>query len=346
MSKRRYEKRVAGLKASLMLAIVWLAFAITPATPARAANEQTSLAIPAYVVLFLAEYVAEDQHLWEQQGLDVKVQFIAGVGAINAVIAGSTDFSMSSGGSLTRAASHGQNLLAIANMGNQNGQYIVLRKDVADAAHFNPNAPLSERAKILKGRTIGIDAVQSVVHAVVRVIAKAGGVDPESVIVAPMQPADTLSAFARKAIDGFSAGPPWPQQVVTDGTAVIVSDGAKGEPMEFSPIGSVMVLTRPQFCIEHRSICVKMGHAMKLAADFIHEHPQELLAILKKRYDKVDDAVLKASYEAVREMTPQPPAPEAVQLANAENMNVAAGFMKAEEKLKSYDALFTADFAR
>ena len=325
--------RRTGPTAFALIAGVCAALA---ASPARAATEHTSLAIPAYVVLFLAEYVAEDQHLYEQQDLDVKVQFIAG----------STDFSMSSGGSLTRAAAHGQNLLAIANMGNQNGQYIVLRKDVADAAHFDPKAPLAERAKILKGRTIGIDAVSSVVHAVVRVVAKAGGIDPESVTVAPMQPADTISAFARKAIDGFSGGPPWPQQVLTDGSAVVVSDGAVGEPTEFSPIGSVMVLTRPQFCAQKRSICVKMGHAMKLAADFIHEHPQESLAILKKRYQNVSDAVLKASYEAVVAMTPQPPAPEAKQLANAENMNVAAGFMKPEEKLKSYDALFTAEFAK
>lgn len=314
--------------------------------PARAANEQTSLAIPAYVVLFLAEYVAEDQHLFEQQGLDVKVQFIAGVGAMNAVIAGASDFSMSSGGSLTRAASHGQRLLAIANMGNQNGQYIVIRKDIADAAHFDPNAPLAERAKILKGRIIGIDAVQSVVHSIVRVVAVDGGIDPESITVAPMQPADTLSAFARHAIDGFAGGPPWVQQVTTDGTGVIVADGAKGEPKEFSPIGSVMVITRPQFCKDHRSICVKMGHAMKLAADFIHEHPQESLAILKKRYPAVHDAVLKASYDAVVEMTPQPPVPDAKQLANAEGMNVAAGFMKPEEKLKSYDDLFSTEFAK
>ena len=342
MSKRLWEM----LKDKSLIAIAALAAATAAASPARAASEQTSLAIPAYVVLFLAEYIAEDQHLWEQQELDVKVQFIAGVGAMNAVIAGSTDFSMSSGGSLTRAASHGQNLLAIANMGNQNGQYIVLRKDIADTVHFDPKAPLAERAKLLKGRTIGIDAVQSVVHSIVRVVAKAGGIDPESVIVAPMQPADTLSAFSRHAIDGFSAGPPWPQQVVTDGSAVIISDGAKGEPKEFSPIGSVMVVTRPQFCVEHRSICVKMGHAMKLAADFIHDHPQESLAILQKRYDKVDSAVLKASYEAVREMTPQPPVPEAAQMANAEGMNIAAGFMKPEDKLKSYDALFSAEFAR
>jgi sulfonate transport system substrate-binding protein len=320
--------------------------ALAAAAPARAAAEHTSLAIPAYVVLFLAEYVAEDQHLYEQQGLDVKVQFIAGVGAMNAVIAGSTDFSMSSGGSLTRAAAHGQSLLAIANMGNQNGQYIVLRKDEAEAAHFDPNAPLAERAKILKGKTIGIDAMQSVVHSIVRVVARAGGLDPDSVTVTPMQPADTLSAFARHAIDGFTAGPPWPQQVVTNGTAVVVSDGAKGEPKEFSPIGSVMVVTRPQFCADHRSVCVKMGHVMKLAADFIHEHPKESVAILEKRYPKVEAKVLEASYEAVREMTPQPPVPDAQQLANAENMNIAAGFMNPAQRLKSYAPLFSDQFAR
>jgi NitT/TauT family transport system substrate-binding protein len=320
--------------------------ALAAASPARAAVEHTSLAIPAYVVLFLAEYVAEDQHLYEQQGLDVKVQFIAGVGAMNAVIAGSTDFSMSSGGSLTRAAAHGQSLLAIANMGNQNGQYIVLRKDEAEAAHFDPNAPLAERAKILKGKTIGIDAMQSVVHSVVRVVARAGGLDPDSVTVTPMQPADTLSAFARHAIDGFAGGPPWAQQVLTNGSAVVVSDGAKGEPKEFSPIGSVMVVTRPQFCADHRSVCVKMGHVMKLAADFIHDHPKESLAILTKRYPKVEEKVLEASYDAVREMTPQPPVPDAKQLANAENMNIAAGFMNPAQRLKSYAPLFSADYAR
>ena len=329
-----------------LLAAVGVVALIAPSAPARAEVEHTSLAVPATVVLFLAEYVAEDQHLWEQQQLDVKVQFIAGVGSMNAVIAGSTDFSMSSGGSLTRAALHGQPLLAIANMGDHNGQDLVIRKDVADAGHFDPKAPLSERAKILKGKTIGIDGMQSVVHSLVRVVAKEGGIDPDSVTVSPMQPADTLAAFARHAIDGFAGGPPWTQQVVTDGTAVVVASGVAGEPKEYDPIGSVMVITRPDFCKTHESICVKMGHSMKLAADFIHTHPDECIAILKKRFPGVADPVLKASYEAVRDMTPQPPAPDAQQLANAENMNVAAGFMKAEDKLKSYDSLFTAEFAK
>jgi hypothetical protein len=89
-----------------------------------------------------------------------------------------------------------------------------------------------------------------------------------------------------------------------------------------------------------------MGHAMTLAADFIWTHPDESIAILKKRFANVADPALKASYEAVRDMTPRPPVPNAQELANAENMNVAAGFMKPEDKLKSYDGLFTAEFAK
>ena len=141
-------------------------------------------------------------------------------------------------------------------------------------------------------------------------MAKEGGFDPELIRVTPEQPADMMGAFARHAIDGFVAGPPWPEQVVADGTGVIVANGAGDDPPELVPVGSVMLITRPQFCVDHRSICVKMGHAMKLAADFIHDHPQETLAILKKRYPTVSDPVLQASYEAVRDMTPQPPAPD------------------------------------
>jgi len=328
------------------LAAASLAALLGASTPTRAEVEHATLAVPATVVLFLFEYVAEDQHIYEQQQLDVKPTLIVGVGSINAVIAGSSDFSISSGGSLTRAASHGQRLLAIANMNDHNGQDLVIRKDVAEAAHFDPKAPLAERAKILKGKTIGIDGVGSVVDSIVKVVSKEGGVDPASVTVSPMQPADTLAAFARHAIDGFAGGPPWSQQVMVEGSAVIVASGVAGEPKQFDPIGSSMILTRPDFCKQHQSICVKMGHAMKLAADFIHAHPDESIAILKKRFANVPDPALKASYEAVRDMTPKPPAPNAKELANAEDMNVAAGFMKAEDKLKTYDGLFTAEFAK
>ena len=101
--------------------------------------EHALLAIPGQNVLFLVQYIAADLHLWESRDLDVTVQYIIGIGAMNAVISGSAEFSMSSGATIARAASRGQKLVALATAINQSGQDIVLRKEIA--ARQDPQPP-------------------------------------------------------------------------------------------------------------------------------------------------------------------------------------------------------------
>ena len=81
-----------------------------------------------------------------------------------------------------------------------------------------------------------------------------------------------MAAFARKAIDGFANGPPYIQQVVLDGTGVIVSDAAKGEPTEYSPVSAALLLARADFCAAHRSVCAKMVLGVR-GGDEVH--PQQ-----------------------------------------------------------------------
>jgi ABC-type nitrate/sulfonate/bicarbonate transport system substrate-binding protein len=223
---------------------------------------------------------------------------------------------------------------------------LVLRKDIADAAHFDPKAPLKERAQLLKGKRISIDAINSVVHAYLRVIEKAGGLDPDSNEVAPMQPPDALAAMSRKAIDGFVGGTPWPQRVVRDGTGVVIASPVTGDPAWIAPNGSGVVVARPQFCAEHRSICVKMGRGLAAGAKFIHEKPQEAMALMQKHFDKTDPAVIESAFKVVQKGTPVPPAMTAAVLANSERLNVDAGLMPASDQLKSYDGLYTDEFVR
>jgi ABC-type nitrate/sulfonate/bicarbonate transport system substrate-binding protein len=155
-----------------------------------------------------------------------------------------------------------------------------------------------------------------------------------------------IAAMSRKSLDGFSLGSPWAQQVVRDGSAVIIADAIKGDPPGYSPLASALLVTRPQTCAERRSVCEKIGHAMVLAAAYMHEHPKESLALLKKRFGKIDDAVLADALESVVAMTPVPPAPSAIQLKNSDRMNLDAGFIKADDMLVSYDGLFTTEFAK
>lgn len=309
------------------------------AVPAGAEMEHTTLAIPGINVLFLAQHIASDLNLWEKDGLDVKVLQITGIGSMNAVIAGSADFSMSSGPSITRAWARGQKLHALATAINQSGQDIVIRKDIAEAAHFDPSAPLAERAKILKGRTMAVGAVAAIPDVILKVIAKSAGIGPDDIRVAPMQPPEFMAALQRNAIDGFSNGPPYIQQALLDGSGVLVSDSTKGEPTEFSPVSASLLLARADFCDGHRSICTKMVHGVTEATKFIHDHPKESLEVMKKRYPTLDEKVLEAAYEMVRAMSGNPPVTTPKMLENSDDLNVRAGFIKPDEKLAHYEEL-------
>jgi NitT/TauT family transport system substrate-binding protein len=311
----------------------------------RRSRERT-VALPAPVVLFLTVFVAQD-YFWPKEGLDISVIDIPGVGSMNAVIAGSAEFSLSSSGSITRAAAHGQKLLAIANLNNEPGQFITLRKDIAEARHFDPTAPFAERAKALKGLTVATAGLGSVADAVIRIALHAAGLDSEKdVTIAPMQPPDILAAFARKSIDAFSLGPPFAQETEHDGTGVILLNGVEGDPPGYTPLAAALMVTRPQLCSERRSLCEKMGHSIFEAAAFVHQHRDEAIASLKKRFGTLDDAVLAASADAVIKMTGNPPTTSSAGLANGDRMNADAGFLKPEDRLKSYDDLFTNEYLK
>src|SRR5665213_101720 len=80
--------------------------------PAKAAVEHTSMAQTPAIMSFLAAYIAEDAGIWRDNDLDVKVINLPGTATVNAVISSSADFALSASDALTRAAAHGQKLLA------------------------------------------------------------------------------------------------------------------------------------------------------------------------------------------------------------------------------------------
>jgi ABC-type nitrate/sulfonate/bicarbonate transport system substrate-binding protein len=335
-----------GLMGRLVCALATGAALLAGLSAAAAESEHTSLAIPGTNVLFLAQYVATDMHFWERQGLDVTVQNIIGIGAMNAVISGSMDFSMSSGASISRAALRGQRLVALATAISEAGQAIVIRKDIADAAHFDPLAPLAVRAQILKGRTIAIGGVGAIPDVLLKVVAHEAGIAPNDMVVAPLQPPEFMAAFARKAIDGFSNSPPFVQQVVADGTGVAITDMAKGEPTEYSPVAAAVLLTRADFCAGHRDICRKMVQGVVEAIRFIRSDRARTVAIMKAHFGTYADPVLEASYVAMAAMTSDPPVTTVKELENGDLMNAVAGFIKPEEKLSRYDDLIDNEFIK
>ena len=319
---------------------------MAPARAEPAKLEEAILALPAFSFAFSLEYLAEDLHLYEKHGVKIATRDIAGIGSINAVISGSIELALASGPSLTRAAARGQRLLGIVEPLARPVSQVVLRKELAQAAGFDPAAPLEQRARVLKGRSIAVGGINTIQHAYVRLLAIRAGIDPESITFAPMAPASMPAAFGTRQIDGFVEAAPWPQQAVFSGAAVMIASGPDGDPADLIPFANTIVVVKPETCDKRPLLCRGVGQAFAEAADFVADHPDDALGALRKRFPNFDDKLLAASFEVVRRITPRPPAIGAKDLENAELLNVEAGLMKKDEQLKSYDGLFTDKYVR
>jgi NitT/TauT family transport system substrate-binding protein len=313
---------------------------------AQQSLKNVTMAVPAYSLTFMLGYLADDLGLWAKHGLAVKSVQIAGVGSMNAVIAGSADVTEASAITLTRAAARGQKVLAIAEMLDRLVVELVLRKDVAAAGGFDPKAPLEKRAAILKGKTIAVDSINSIIHAYVLLLAHRAGVDSDDVRIAPMQPNSMLAAFESHQIDGFAMSLPWPLEPVMKGEAVTIASGPAGDPADMVPFAHNILVVRPDLCDKDKPVCAGLARSIADADDFIHDHPADALALMQKRFATLDPALLARAFDEVRSVTPDPPVPTKAALENADIYNIDAGLMKPDEKLKSYDAVFTDQYAK
>lgn len=328
------------------LALLGLVVFAASRVPARADTDKTTLSLPGQGVTFLPIYAAQDAHFFERQGLEVKTVYLPGVGTTNAVISGAVDFGISNGVSVTRAAAHGQNLLAIANMSDRPGWTLVMRKDVVDASGIALTAPLAQRMQILKGRTFAIDTISSLAHAYLRVLEKTGGIDPDAVPITPVQPQDAIAVLERKGIDGYIGNAPFTEMGEIAAGGVAVASAVANEPPGLYPIALTMLVTRPQFCAARRDTCMRMGHALAAALQFVRADRPAAYAILKGHFAALDDKILATAFDDLERLLAQSPAITNESIANSDRMNIEAGFMKPEDARSSYSDLFTDEYVR
>jgi NitT/TauT family transport system substrate-binding protein len=336
--------RARAIRTALTATI--LALAVTPLAAQPAAMEDIVIAMPNFTFTSTPNFIAEELGLWAKHGLRVKIIQIAGIGATNAVIAGSADFVQAGGSTLTRAAARGQRLLAIANTAERNIVAITMRKEIAGAAGFDAKAPLEKRAAVLRGRTFGVGAINANPHAYLLAVASRGGVKPDELRVTALEGNAMMAAFQARQIDGMSNSPPWPLKPVVDGLSVVIASGPEGDPPNAVNFAYNVILAKPETCEKRRQICVAMGRVVKEAIAYMHSNPAEVRAILAKKFPNLEANLIEAAYAEILKSTPKVPVVTKQSLDNADDFNVEAGMMKASDKLKSYDGLYTDEFVK
>jgi len=300
------------------------------------------LALPTTTLTFGDAFLAEDAGFFKDEGLKVSLPILVGVASVNAVINGSADFTIGTGPVFLRAAAHGQRLLAIANLADRPNIELVLRKDVYEALKINDRLPLAERGRLLKGKTIAIQGVGSIVHAWERLVAARGGLDPETdVRIAPMEPPSMLPALESKAVDGYATSLPYTTEAVLRGVGRMLASAPQGAAPDILPFAAGLVITKPETCRADKDKCVRLVRALARAVKLIRERPGEALNVLRPRYKTMSAALLEAAWPTVAKALAADLRVDARGLENSEKVNIEAKLLDPKDKVGSYDGLYT-----
>lgn len=330
-----------------VVAAVALCAGLNPAA-ARAQEIELIFAIPAQTLTFSAHYVAHDGGFFTKEGLKVSDRNLVGVQSPNAVLAGSADLTVGTGPVFLRAASKGQKFKAIVNLVDKPLVELVLRKDVADAAGITDKTPALERAKALKGKTIAIQGVGSIVHAWQRYVTMTiAGLDVEKdVRIAPMDPPAMFPALQNKAVDGFATSMPFTTQAIGAGAAIMLASSTFDAP-DLHPFGYALIYTRPGFCKEKADLCTRVVRAYQGAAKIIQEKPDEVFEkVLTKRLAKTPRDLLAASWKVAQTAHAKDIRVTVKQLENSQKINLGTKLIEPKDAVTNYEELFTDEYVK
>ena len=303
------------------------------------------VALPSATLTFTAPFIAQDAGYYKDEGFTVSQPILVGVASTNAVINGSAEFTIGTGPVFLRAAAHGQRLLAIANLMDRPNVELVLRKDVYQELKITDGMSLAERGKLLKGLTIAIQGVGSIVHAWPRLIAARGGLDPEADMrIAPMEPPSMLPALETKAVDGYTTSLPFTTAAVLKGVGVIIASAPLGAVPDILPFAGGLVYAKPETCRADAEKCRRFVRALARAVALIRDKPNEALDIVRGRFKEMDPKLIDSAWAVVAQAYTKDIRPSPLIFENSEKVNVEAKLLDPKDRVTSFDGLFTDQF--
>jgi NitT/TauT family transport system substrate-binding protein len=302
--------------------------------------DEASIALPSTSLTFAPVYIASDKGFWKDAGVNVSVRTIEGIQATNAVLAGNVDFANIVSPTMLKAQASGQKLVAIANTQDRVQVEIVVSKAFQERVHLDAAAPASERARLLRGARVAVDAPKSFVHNFVVYVARRGGLDPErDFVITPIAPPAMLAALRSGQIDAFAIARPWTSIArKSDGAATLVS-GPRGDFPELTPFNYNLLVTRPGFCESKPTVCRKVVRGLKQSLGFLRQQPKDAAALLRPRFDKTDPDMIEETIVDLAAGAPETTSVGDEGFRHALDFMVGSGMIQPSEK-----GAFTAPF--
>ncbi len=294
-----FASRVFGVVVTLC-ALAALAVSPAAAQQERGKLQKVVVATPGPALHFFPAHVADAAGLFESEGLDVEwVDVGAGSRQVAAVASGSAAMTVLGMQPAITASERGAELVAFAALFNKYPIQLLLHPDVMKRLKIDASTPIDEKVKKLAGLKIGITGVGSSSDSVLRVLLKARGHNPDTMLqIQPVgSPPAVMAAMEKKIVDGAMLSAPQAQILIANGSATTLIDPLTGEAPEFNGVPYTGMITTREYIQKNPDVVMRATRALAKAMLLESRNPDQAAQLMHKKLFADIDPKLFASFE-------------------------------------------------
>jgi NitT/TauT family transport system substrate-binding protein len=291
----------------LTAAVASLASATTAATAQPL--KQLRVTIPVIGMNFLPLFVAADKGMFAKEGFEVEIISTSGDGPdVDALIARSVQFTISTPNRLLTSFEQGKPLLAIMNMANRNAIDCVINKETAAKVGITESTPIDQKLKALRGLKVAGTRPGAFTYLVLVDYAKRAGLVPQQdlQILGVGGGPGMIAALENGAVDVACNTSPTTDLMVKRGKAIMFTYNSVGRDPAYEDFLFELLYVRPDYAKANPEIVRAFCRALLAAIADIRDTPaRDQLPLLQKRFTGVEDDMLIQVLEILKPMFPR-----------------------------------------
>jgi NitT/TauT family transport system substrate-binding protein len=271
---------------------------------ATAQTQKLRITIPAHSLFFTYLFAAEDKGFFKENGIEMEIVTTQGDGPdVDALIAGSVQFTASTSNRLLTTYEAGRPLLGVMGLLNKPSLNCFMNKQVADRLGINAKTPAEEKFRKLKGLNLAGTRPGSYIYLMQVDYLKRVGMelnrDARFVGVGNGQ-AMIASVENGQADMGCFAGP-FVEMAIQRGKSVWFMNNTKGDDPRYSDFLFQVLYVRPDYAKSNADTVRKVVASLVKANQWqIKASDAEMLAVIKPRFKAIDDELLLAAMSNIK----------------------------------------------
>ena len=266
------------------------------AQPSPPAMTKVKIAQTSIALSFGALAVAVDHGFFKKEGIEPDLQVMSGadVAVLTALRTGSIQFAGMTMIPAMQAIARGESLRLVSPLTQRFALQVLMNADAMKKYGITEEMPMRERLARVKGINIGTLDVGGGFHLIFKSMAREFGInaDQDYEITAIKSYAGLLTAVKRGDVGMALTAIPFGTYGVQKEGLKFFADLWSGDFPTYDGLYHLGLVTTADIAKSDPELVVRMNRAMSGALKFMHEHPDQVLATMKKRYPDLSEELL------------------------------------------------------